>query len=298
MKRPDIWVNGKLMKWEDATVHVLCHSLQRGSTIFESLDCNQSVSGQPAIFRLSDHMKRFLNSAEIIRMPIPYTLDELNNGVVETVRASGMTDCIIRPLAFCPDVVMEVYPGDSPAIHVVVGLAESKKPPRSIRLKLSPFRKMDMRSMPIKSKVSANYITPMMAKADAIRSGFDDAILLDGDGNVAECPTGNIFIVKNRTPITTPSTKILAGITRNSAMTIACDSGFDVCEETFSSEELKAADEVFYVSSGLGIMPVRAVDETIFDDGKVGPVTNEIMGIYNDAARGKIEKYLNWLTFV
>lgn len=298
MKQPDVWIDGKLLKWEDATVHVLCHSLQRGCTIFESLDCSKSVSWQPAIFRLNCHMKRFLNSARIIGMKLEYSLDELNKAVIETVSASGMTDCTIRPLALHPEVKMDVYPGPYPKTMVVIGLEDSHEEPESISLKISSLQKMSLRSMPIKSKVSANYITPMMAKADAVNSGYDDAVLLDENGFIAECPTGNIFFIKNGILITSREEKILAGITRDSAMTIASDRGYEVREEKFFPDELKNADEVFYVSSGKGIMSVHSIDSTRIGGGEVGAVTSEIRDLYRDATRGKIEKYKHWLTLV
>ena len=231
--QPDIWINGSFVPWDEAAVHPLCHSLQRGSTVFESIDCNETDGGRAAIFRLREHMLRMENSALVVGMPMPYSVDELMDATVQTVARSGLKRCTIRPLAFYADVVFPIYPGDIP-LTVVIGIGPSNTPPESYRVTVAGMRKIDDRSMPLKAKVSGNYIGPMMAKRDAVRTGFDDAVILDSDGFVAEGTTSNIFIVENGSLIATAEETILPGITRDSISSIARHLGVTVTGGKFT----------------------------------------------------------------
>ncbi len=295
--KPDLWINGTFIPWEKACVHPLSHSFQRGSTLFESIDSCESHDGRAAIFRLREHIVRFENSAAIVGMPLPYPVDGIVDAAVETVRRSGMKNCTIRPLAYYGDVVMEVYPGDIP-VSVAIGLAPSTPHAESIKIRISSVRKIDGLSMPHKAKVSGNYIGPMMAKAEAVKMGFDDAVILDRNGNVAEGSTSNIFIVENGRLVTAPETAILPGITRSSVITIAESGGIGVVQEFFGDERMKQAEEVILCSSGKGVMPVTGVDDVVIGDGSPGELTRSLRKRYDDAARGNIPELEHWLTYV
>lgn len=295
--KPDIWINGAFVPWDKASIHPLCHSLQRGATLFESIDCKQASNGKAAIFRLRDHMIRFENSADIIGMKLPYDLDALVGAVVDTVARSGLTGCTIRPLALYADVVMEVYPGDKP-VTVIVGLGDASVLSKPLAVKVGTIRKIDQLSMPVKAKVSANYIGPMMAKTEAVREGFDDTIILDREGYVAEGSTSNIFIVENGALITAPEDSILPGITRDTIFAVADSTGVKTRFDRFKPERLRNADEVILSSSGKGVAPIVRVDDTVIGDGVPGPVAKKLGDFYMDVVTGNVPEFEHWLTYV
>ena len=296
-KKPDIWINGQFVPWAEACVHPFCHGLQRGSVLFESLDCNEAVNDRAAIFRLKEHMERFNNSASIIGIPLGYTIGELMDAVVATVARSGLKSCIIRPLAFYSDIVMDVFPGDS-AVSVIIGLGEDHVPPESYRVTLSRFRKIDDSCMPVKAKVSGNYINPMLAKTEALRAGFDDAILIDKNGYVAEGTTSNIFIVENGRLFTAPKDSILLGITRDTILAISQTLGIDTVCEKFDESRLKNADEVILCSSGKELTPVIRIDDTDIGDGKPGNIARRLGTYYREIIEGRVHEFEKWLTYV
>ena len=295
--KPDIWMNGEFVHWDRASIHPLCHSMQRGTTLFESIDCNEADNGRAAIFRLRDHMLRFENSARIVGMPLTYDVESLIQAVVDTIARSGMKTCTVRPLAFYAEPVMEVYPGDI-SVSVVIGLGESHEPPVKYKVSISRVRKIDSMSMPVKAKVSGNYIGPVIAKSEAVRKGFDDVIILDKDGFVAEGATSNIFIVEHGSLVTAPENSILPGITRNSIILIAEKLGIGVKQETFGPERLKHAAEVILCSSGNEVTPIVQVDDAVIADGCPGSVTMRIRSFYTDLIRGRVPEFEHWLTYV
>jgi len=295
--KPDIWIDGQFVPWDKAHLHPFCHSLQRGSTVFESIDCIETDNGRAAIFRLRDHMVRFENSAQLIGMPLKYSLEELIRAVIETVAKSGLRTCTIRPLALYTDTIFDVYPGES-KVSVVIGLGEKSAIKESIKMKISRLRKIESASMPIKSKVSGNYIAPLIAKSEAIREGFDDSIVLDSNGYVAEGSTSNIFIVENGMLITAPGDRIFQGITQNTIIAISEKTGTGLTLELYSPERLKAADEVFMCSSGNGVLPVIQVDSETIGNGKPGPVTANLKSYYLDITMGRVPEFEHWLTYV
>ena len=295
--KPDIWINGEFVPWDKACIHPLCHSMQRGATLFESIDCNEAENGRPAIFRLKEHMLRLENSARIVGMPLSYNLEELMQAAVDTVARSGKKSCVIRPLAYYADVVMQVYPGDIP-VSVVIGLGESHPLPEVYRVKISRLRKIDSLSMPAKAKVSGNYIGPMIAKSEAVRSGFDDTIILDRDGYIAEGATSNIFIVENGKLVTAPEDTILPGITRDSINVIAGKLGIEVIREKFDPERLKQADEAILCSSGNEVTPVVQVDDIVIGGSAPGEITRRLRSYYSEVIKGRIPELEHWLTYV
>ena len=295
--KPDLWMNGEFVPWDKACIHPLCHSLQRGATLFESIDCNETHDGRPAVFRLREHMVRLENSARIVGMPLPYDIDTLFKAVVETVAHSGLKSCVIRPLAFYADVVMEVYPGDIP-VTVVIGLGEASIHAKPLSVKIGSFRKIDSTSMPVKAKVSGNYIGPMMVKAEAKRAGYDEAVILDSEGYVAEGSTSNIFIIEDGVLFTAPDDAILPGITRDSIIEIAGRLGYEVRQEKFTPERMMNADEAILCSSGKGAAPIVRVEDTVVGDGSPGRITSEISTFYMDVIAGKVPEFDRWLTCV
>lgn len=294
---PDIWMNGTFIPWNQARIHPLAHSLQRGGCLFESMDCNETVSGRAAIFRLREHMTRFEKSAEIIGMTLPYDRVTIERAVVETVARSGMKKCAIRPLAFYAEPSMDLLPGDAP-VTVVIGLGEFHPSAPSLRLKIASLRKIDPSCMPVKAKVSGNYITPLLAKTEAIRAGFNDALFLDREGFVAEATTANIFIVEKGRLLTAPRYTILLGVTRDSIMNIAAALGVAYTEEKFGPERLMNADEVILCSSGNEVKPVVQVDDHVIGGGVEGPVTARLKSFYGDIIVGKVKEFEHWLTYV
>jgi branched-chain amino acid aminotransferase len=294
---PDIWIDGEFLPWDKVSVHPFCHSLQRGATLFESIDCLEAGNGRAAIFRLKEHILRFLNSSEIIGIPLKYSADELFRAVVDTVARSGLKACTIRPLAYYSDPVFDIYPGTS-KVSVAIGLGERRPHKDSLIMNISGLKKIDSRSMPIKAKVSGNYIAPMMAKSDAVRDGFDDTIILDHDGYVAEGATSNIFIVENGGLVTAPGEKILQGITRDTIIDLSKKLDIRSSLELFLPERLKKADEVFMCSSGMGVVPVTRVDDTEINGGLPGTVTSRLRTYYRDITTGKIPEFESWLTYI
>jgi branched-chain amino acid aminotransferase len=297
LKKPDIWVNGEFVPWDKASIHPLGFSMQRGATLFESIDCNPASNGRAAVFRLEEHMRRFINSASIIKMPLPYSLTELMKAVTDTVARSGMKHLVIRPIAFYSEPVMQVHPGENKVI-VVIGLTEAHPPLPSFKVMISEIRKIDSVSMPVRAKVSANYIGPMLAKSEAIASGYDDAILLDRSGNVAEGSTSNIYIVENGKLFTAPLDTVLAGITRDTINKLAAILGIDVVEEKFTPDRMKAADEAIICSSHYHIGAIESLDGTKIGETAPGPITSKLNTFFKKALIGEIPEMEHWLTYV
>ena len=294
---PDIWLNGTFVPWDEACIHPLCFSMQRGATVFESIDCNEDAEGHAAIFRLRDHFLRFENSARIIGMPMTYSVDEFCDAVAATVARSGLTHVIIRPIAYFDAPVMQVHPEDSP-VSVAIGITAAHDVPETIAVAIADIRKIDTASMPVKAKVSANYIGPMIARQDATRRGFDDAVILDREGFVAEGTTANIFIVENGTLVTVPDDTILPGITRDSVTRLAGRLDIPVNGDMFTADRLLAADEVIMCSSGRGVTAVVRIEDTIIGNGGPGPVTDRLRTLYRRVVTGREPDFASWLTQV
>jgi len=295
--KPDIWIDGVFYSWDKACIHPLCHSLQRGSTVFESIDCKEAVNGRPAIFRLQDHMKRFETSASIIDMPLDYNLEQMCDAVVDTVRRSGMKACTIRPLAIYADPVMQVYPGKS-KVSFIIGLFDAPPEPHHHKVNIGKLRKIDGSCMPVKAKVSANYIGPMIAKKEALDGGYDDTILLDRDGFVAEAASANIFMVEKGILYTAPGDTVLLGVTRDTIAVLAAKLGIELRMERFSPERLKNADEVILSSTGNEVSAIIKVDDTIIGNGEQGPVTKNLADLYREIVIGRNSEFQHWLTYV
>jgi branched-chain amino acid aminotransferase len=296
-----IWMDGELVPWQDAKVHVLTHSLHYGSGVFEGIRTYKAADG-PAVFRLTDHIQRLLDSAKLLAMTIPYTRDELVEACKLTVRASGLESCYVRPIAFLGYGEMGLNPLPCPVnVSIAVwpwGAYLGEESLQSgVRVKVSSWRRMDPNINPVAAKGTGIYINSSLAKVEAVQSGYDEAILLNTQGYVAECTGENVFVVKDgvlRTP--GMASGALAGITRDSVMTIARDLGVPVEETTLLRQDLYLADEAFLTGTAAEVVPIRSVDDR--EIGPRGEITTRLQQTYFGAVRGQVDQYKDWLEYV
>lgn len=301
-KTEKIWMDGAFVKWDDAQVHVLTHSLHYGLGVFEGIRCYETSEG-PTIFKLDDHIERLFDSAHIFLLEIPFTRQEIKKAVVETVRVNRLKECYIRPLVYIGYGAMGLYPKDNP-IKVAIAawswgayLGEEGLE-KGIRVKTSSFIRGHVNANMTRGKVCGYYVNSQLAKKEAVLSGYDEALLLDTAGFVSEGSGENIFIVRNGLIKTTPLTSILEGITRNSIIEIARDENFRVEERRFTRDEVYISDEAFFTGTAAEITPIREVDERIIGDGNPGRITKKLQSIYFDCVKGRNKKYESWLTRV
>jgi len=297
-KTDKIWMDGELVDWDEAKVHVLTHTLHYGSGVFEGIRAYPTSRG-PAVFRLTDHMRRLHDSAALLMMELPYSVEELVEATKETIRANKIDSCYVRPLAFlgygemglnplpCPvNVSIAVWPwgtylGDEGIKH-------------GVRMKISTWRRMDPNVNPTAAKGTGIYVNSSLAKVEALKGGYDEAILLNTGGSVAEATGENVFIVKDGALITPPmSAGALEGITRSSVMTIARDLGYEVREAELLRTDLYLADEAFLSGTAAEIVPIREIDDRLI--GEPGEMTRKIQETYFAAVHGEVEKYADWL---
>jgi branched-chain amino acid aminotransferase len=295
-----IWLDGRLVDWKDAQVHVLTHGLHYGYAVFEGIRCHRTENGS-AIFRLEEHIARFLDSAKVYRMRLPFDAATLRKGCVELVRANGIPEAYLRPIAFSGYGQMGLDPTQS-SIQVAIAMWEwgaylgAAGMERGVRATVSSWTRVDSRALPPQAKCAANYGNSALAKMEANLGGFDEAILLNSAGMVAEGPGENIFRVKDKVVSTPPaSSGILRGITRDSVIRFAADEGLVFHRTDFTREELFTADELFFAGTAAGITPIREVDGRPIGTGKY-PITQRFQKLYDDALRGRSERYAAWLT--
>jgi branched-chain amino acid aminotransferase len=299
-----IWHNGELVAWEDAKVHVLTHGLHYGTGVFEGERAYETPQGT-AIFRHHDHLARLLKSAELYYMPIPYTLQELRSATHELIAANGLTQCYIRPIAFRGYGQMGLYPLDCEVSVSIAAwpwgayLGEDSKL-EGIRAKVSSWRRISHDSLIPQSKASGQYLNSVLAKIEASKAGYQEAILLDSRGFVCEGSGENIYVVRDGQIITPPATaSILDGINRRSIITIARDLGREIVERDIARAELYLADEVFLSGTAAELVPVREIDDhTIGAGDGGGPVTRELQRVFDDALHGRDARYTEWLDVV
>jgi len=297
-----IWMDGALVDWDDATIHVLSHGLHYGYSIFEGIRCHRTDRGS-AVFRLGDHIDRMLNSAKVYRMRLPFDGPALAEGCVDLVRANGTPEAYLRPIAFSGYGEMGLDPTKSP-IRVAIGMWEwgaylgADNADRGVRATVSSWVRIDSRSLPPQAKCAANYANSALAKMEASTGGYDEAILLNSAGMVAEGPGENIFRVKKGVVSTPPaSSGILRGITRDSVIRFVADEGIAFQRTDFTREELFTSDELFYVGTAAGVTPIREVDGRPIGTGEY-PITARLRRIYDDAVHGRSVRYASWLTHV
>ncbi len=301
LKSKKIWLDGEMVDWEEAKVHVLTHALHYGTGYFEGIRCYSLENGRSTVFRLDEHVRRFFDSGQILGFPLPYPAEKIKQAILNTIKVNGLKECYIRPLAFVGVGDMGLYAPENP-IHVMIAAwpwgaylgDEGIK--NGIRAKISSYTRHHVNVMMTKSKVSGNYINSVLAKTEVKKAGYDEAIMLDTEGYVAEASGENIFIVRQRQVKTTPFTSILPGITRDSVLTIARDKGYEVREERFTRDELYTADEAFFTGTAAEVTPIREVDNRKIGSGCPGPVTLDLQQTFFGIIKGKDKKYAGWLT--
>ncbi len=295
-----IWMDGSLVNWGDANVHVLTHTLHYGVGAFEGIRCYNTGAG-PAIFRLREHVDRLFESAHILQIDIPYTRDQIIEAIKDTVRINRLESCYIRPIVFIGYGSMGLYVEDNP-ISVAVAVWDwgaylgDEGLQNGIRAKISSFTRHHVNISMTRAKVPGYYVNSILAKKEVKSAGYDEAILLDPDGYVAEGSGENIFIVRKNIIKTTPLTSILAGITRESIIKIARDMGITVIEERFSRDDLYIADEAFVTGTAAELTPLREVDNRVIGIGKPGPVTKKLQDAFFAIVHGRDSRYKEWLT--
>jgi branched-chain amino acid aminotransferase len=295
-----IWMNGELVDWADARIHVAAHGLHYGSGVFEGIRCYETAAG-PAVFRLQDHLERLENSAKVLYIDMPYSAAELRAATHELIAANGLPSCYVRPMAFFGYGELAVGTLGNPVDVVILsfpwGAYLGEEGQRSgITTKISSWERIGPNVIPHAAKATGVYLNSMLATTDARRAGYDEAIMLSADGYVADGPGENIFVVKNGVLRTPPlSMSILPGITRDTIIHIAGDLGYQVEEALLIRTDLYLADEVFMVGTATEVAPVRAVDDREIG---VGPVTRELQKAYLAAVKGLDDRWRDWLDVV
>jgi len=303
LKTEKIWLDGEMIPWEDAKVHVLSHALHYGTAYFEGIRCYALADGRSAVFRLAEHMRRLADSGKILGFPLPYTEAQLIQVTLDVIRENKLKECYIRPLAFVGLGEMGLYAPKNP-VNVCIAVwpwgayLGDEGIRNGIRAKVSSFTRHHVNVMMTKSKSSGNYINSVLAKHEVKKAGYDEAIMLDAEGYVSEASGENIFMVRDGKIKTTPLTSILPGITRDSIITVARDKGYTVLEERFTRDELYTADEAFFTGTAAELTPIREVDDRQIGAGRRGPLTEDIQQTFFDVIKGKQRKYENWLTYV
>jgi branched-chain amino acid aminotransferase len=301
-KTKKIWMDGKLVDWDNANVHILTHTLHYGLGVFEGIRCYETKQG-PAVFRLDEHVNRLFDSAHIFLMEIPYSQKEIRDAIAGTIRANRIRECYIRPLVYIGYGAMGLYPKGNP-VNVSVAVwpwgayLGDKGIKEGIRVKTSSFIRNHVNSNMPHAKVCGYYVNSQLAKKEAISCGYDEAILLDTEGYIAEGSGENIFMVRNGVLKTTPLTSILEGITRNSIIEIAQNEGIRVVEERFTRDELYISDEVFLTGTAAEVTPIREADGRTIGKGMPGEITKRVQKVFFDAIRGNNRKYKSWLTYI
>jgi branched-chain amino acid aminotransferase len=301
-KTAKIWMDGKLVAWDQATVHVLTHTLHYGLGMFEGIRCYETRQG-PAIYRLDEHVARLFNSARIFLMDIPYTEREIRDAIMKTIQANRMKECYIRPLVYIGYGAMGLYPKGNPvSVSIAVwswgAYLGDEGLKNGIKVKTSSFIRNHVNANMTRGKVCGYYVNSQLAKKEAIACGYDEALLLDTEGYVSEGSGENVFIVRNGVLKTTPLTSILEGITRDSIMEIAKDEGIEVREERFTRDELYIADEAFFTGTAAEVTPIRELDGRVIGQGKPGRMTRKLQSVFFEIVKGRNKKYKSWLTLV
>ena len=296
-----IWVDGELVPWDQARVHVLTHCLHYGTGVFEGIRAYKSPNGVSAVFRLQDHMKRHINSGKILGLTVPHSQETLCKAVLDTLSANKLAEGYIRPLSFVGEGDMGVFPGANPIRTIIAAWSwgaylGSEALEYGIRIKTSSFVRSHVNTMMSKAKACGNYVNSVLAKVEAKEDGYDEALMLDVNGFVSEATGENIFMVRNGVIKTTPLTSVLDGITRDSVITIARELGYRVEEQQFTRDELYVADEAFFSGTAAEITPIRELDRRTIGAGKAGPVTKAIQEAYFKVVKGENPAYSHWLS--
>lgn len=298
-----IWMNGKLVPFKNAKVHVLTHALHYSTSIFEGIRCYDTPEGS-AIFRLPEHVDRFFNSAKMYSMKMPYSKKKISDAIVNTVKSSKLKQCYIRPLAYYGYGAMGLTPTNN-KVDVSIScwewkMGESKAGKLSgAKCKISKWIRIDSKSQPMQAKSAANYSNAALARMEALNAGYDEAIMLNNKGHVAEGSAENIFVIKNG-KITTPplDADILNGITRDSAIKLLKSNKVKVIEKNLRINDLLKADEIFMTGTAAEVKSVTRVNKIKIGNGKIGEFTKELQNLFMDTVMGQNKKYRSWLRFI
>jgi len=296
-------MDGRLIPWEEAKVHILTHSLHYGLAVFEGIRCYLGHDGKSAVFRLREHVDRLFDSAQIGDIKIPYSKREISEACKETLRANRLKEGYIRPIVFIGEGVMGVYPGDNPIQVAIItwswgAYLGEEALEKGIRVKVSSYTRHHVNVMMTKAKICGNYVNSVLAKREAMKMGYDEALMLDTEGYVSEASGENIFMAKNGVFKTTPLTSILPGITRDSVIQIAKARKITLLEERFTRDELYTAQEAYFTGTAAELTPIREVDDRTVGNGKPGPVTRELQAAFFDIVKGKNSEYREWLDYL
>ena len=297
-----IWFDGEMVEWRDAKIHVLTHTLHYGMGVFEGLRAYKTEQG-PAIFRLQAHTDRLFESAKLMNMEIPFDAETLNNAQLASVKENNLESAYIRPMCFYGSEGMGLR-ADNLRVHVMVAAWEwgaylgQEALDNGIRIRKSTFIKNDSHPSMYLAKANGNYINSMLALDEAMSKGYDEALLLDSKGYVAEGSGENIFMIKDDVLYTPTLTASLNGITRNTIMTLAREQGHEVIETIIKLEELYEADEVFFTGSAAEVTPIREIDDVSIGNGSRGPITEKLQTMYFDLVHGRLDVHPDWLTLV
>lgn len=300
-KADKIWMNGKFVNWDDAKIHILSHVVHYGSSVFEGIRCYNTKSG-PAVFRLPEHTRRLFDSAKIYRMDIPYTRDEISGAILETIKVNNLKECYIRPLVYRGYDSLGVNPFNCP-VDVAIAVWEWGKYlgpealEQGVDVMVSTWARMAPNTFPAMAKAGANYMNSQLIKMEALKNGYTEGIALDVTGYVSEGSGENLFVIRDNILYTPPlGASVLAGITRDSVITIATELGYNVVEQLIPREMLYIADELFFTGSAAEITPIRSVDKITVGNGRRGPITENLQKHLFGILEGKMEDKYNWLT--
>jgi branched-chain amino acid aminotransferase len=298
-----IWLDGRLVPWDEARVHVLTHTLHYGLGVFEGIRCYRTADGRSAVFRLADHLRRLFDSAHINLLEIPFSQEQVSEAVLATLRANRLGEGYIRPIAFIGDGVMGLNPADNPIRLAVIAYPWGKYlgedgMEHGIRAKVSTFARNFVNAKMTKGKTCGDYVNSILAKREALLDGYDEAILLDTQGLVSEASGENLFLVRDGAIRTPPLPSILAGITRDSVIEVARDKGIPVGETPITRDELYIADELFLTGTAAEVTPIREVDHRRIGSGRRGAITKTLQSAFFDIVTGRDRKHERWLTYL
>jgi branched-chain amino acid aminotransferase len=303
LRTDKIWLDGVMVPYDEAKVHVLTHSLHYGLAVFEGMRCYKCDDGRSAIFRAHEHIRRLLDSAHIVEMPVPYSSEELLKASADVVRVNKLAECYLRPIAFYGEGEMGLSArGNATRVAIAAwpwgAYLGQDGVLKGVRLKTSSFARFHHNSMMPAAKVSGHYVNSILAGYEARRNGYDEALLLDTEGFVAEGSGENIFVVRDGIVHTPPLTSILPGITRASVMQILRDQNVPVVEEHFARDLMYISDEAFMTGTAAEVTPVRELDDRRIGSGEPGPVTRKVQEIFQAALHGRDSRYRTWLYYV
>jgi len=293
-----IWMDGKLVDWKDAKIHVLCHTLHYGLGVFEGIRFYETPKG-PAVFRLKAHIDRLFDGAKKAFMKVPYTKEEISKAILETIKVNKIKTGYIRPIFFYGYGKMGLDPHGAPVnCSIAVWPWGSYLGEGAVKVKTSSFTRIHPKSTHAECKICGHYVNSIFASCEAKAAGFKEALLLDYQGNIAEGPGENFFIVKDGKILTPKLGNILQGITRKSIIQLAKDEGIEVEETTLTPEDMKNADEAFFTGTAAEVAPIAQLDDKRIGDGKAGPITSKLKEKFLDIVHGKNPKYEDWLSYV